>query len=239
MKRYIVYIKSIFLLTLVVFLYGFASFRNESRIVKDPVIEFSNGINLFLSHEMVDKLLKQNRKSLGNEPKSLINLHRLEMGVLSNPLVEEAKVFLTVDGVLNAVVKQRTPVLRVYADHETYYVDDKGLKMPMSDNYSARVMLASGAISERDIASIFELVTAISDNDFLKKMIVGIEKKSTDAYVLHTRKYRQQIHFGAIQDVRRKIKKLEAFYNEAIQSNEVATYKVINLKYNNQVVCTK
>jgi cell division protein FtsQ len=239
MKRHIVYIKSIFLLTLVVFLYGFASLRNDSRIVKGPVIEFSNGINLFLSHEMVDKLLKQNLKSLGKEPKSLINLHTLEMGVLSNPLVEEAKVFLTVDGVLNAVVKQRTPVLRVHAEDEVYYVDDKGFKMPMSDNYSARVMLASGAISERDIASIFELVTAISGNDFLKKMIVGIEKKSTDTYLLHTRKYRQQIHFGAIQGVRQKIKKLEAFYNEVIQSNEVATYKVINLKYNNQVVCTK
>ncbi len=239
MKRYIVYIKSIFLIAFVGFLYGFTSLRNDNRIVKGSVVEFSNGINLFLSHEMVDKLLKQKRESLGNEVKSLINLHILEKNILSHPLVEEAKVFLTVDGVLKTVVKQRTPVLRVQAENEVYYIDDKGFKMPLSGNYSARVMLASGPISAGDIASVFRLVNAISGNDFLKKMIVGIEKKSTDTYVLHTRKYRQQIHFGAIREVRKKIKKLEAFYNEAIQSNKVATYKVINLKYNNQVVCTK
>ncbi|MGB2128439.1 MAG: cell division protein FtsQ/DivIB, partial [Flavicella sp.] len=191
MKRYIVYIKSVFLLALVVFLYGFASLRNDKRIVKGPLIEFSNGNNLFLSHEMVDKLLKQNRESLGNDSKSLINLHELEQGVLTNPLVEEAKVFITVDGVLKAMVKQRTPVLRVQSENHTYYIDDKGLKMPMSENYSARVMLTSGPILDEDIEPIYTLVKAILSNDFLKKMIVGIEKKSKSDYVLHTRKYRQ------------------------------------------------
>ena len=106
MKKYIVYIKCLLLIALVGFLYGFSSQRNATRIVKESVIEFANGENLFLSHEMVNKLLIQNHGALNNKAKSLINLHELENVVFSNSLVEEAKIFLTIDGVVKTVVTQ-------------------------------------------------------------------------------------------------------------------------------------
>ncbi len=239
MKKYIVYIKCLLLIALVGFLYGFSSQRNATRIVKESVIEFANGENLFLSHEMVNKLLIQNHGALKNKAKSLINLHELENVVFSNSLVEEAKIFLTIDGVVKTVVTQRTPVARVNTGVEVYYIDKQGLKMPLSENYSARVLLVSGSVQKADVASIYALVSFVQKNEFLKKMIVGIEKKAENDYVLQTRVYNQKIQLGAIRDLDIKFKKLEAFYNEVIQNNEVEKYKTINLKYNNQVVCTK
>lgn len=239
MKKYIVYIKSVFLIAVVVFLYGFGYQRNGVRPIKESVVEFTNGENLFLSHEMVNKLLIQNHGGLKNKSKSLINLHELENVVFSNELVEKAKIFLTIDGVVKTVVTQRTPIARVNTEAAVYYIDKQGLKMPLSSNYSARVLLVSGAIHDADIAPLYALINRIQKNEFLKKMIVGIEKKSEKEYVLRTRVYNQKIVLGEIRDLEKKLKKLEAFYNEVIQNDKVDAYKTINLKYNNQVVCTK
>ena len=239
MKKYITYIKSAVLLVLIVFLYGFTSQRNANRVVSEPEVEFTNGENLFLSHEMVNKLLIQNNGGVKNKAKSLINLHSLENGVFANSLVEDAKVYMTIDGSVKTVITQRTPVARINTGAEVYYIDKQGFKMPLSSNYSARVLLISGGINSEDLSSVFSLVKKIQSNEFLSKLIVGINKSAVGEYVLQTRMYDQRVQIGEIQDLNTKFKKLEAFYNRAIQDKEIGKYKTINLKYNNQVVCTK
>ena len=157
----------------------------------------------------------------------------------SNPLVESAVIYMTIDGSLKAVVTQRTPVARVQTGGQVYYLDREGLKMPLSPNYSVSVLLVSGAVTDRDLPAVFQLVVKIRKDSFLKKNIVGIEKKSDGTFVLKTRMYEQQIQLGDIVNLDQKFKKLEAFYNKAILDKEIEIYKTIDLKYNNQVVCTK
>lgn len=239
MKNYIVYIKSIFLIGLLAFLYGFGSYKNKQRAVHDLQIEFSKGGNLFLTTKTVNKLLIQNLGEVKNQPKSLINLHDFENVVSENSLVEHAKVFMTIGGVVKTIIKQRTPVARVNTGSQVYYIDKQGLKMPLSNNYSARVMLISGEIVNADLSSVFELVNKIRGNEFLNNLIVGVRKTADKEYVLLTRLYNHEIKLGKISELKTKFKKLEAFYNKAILDNEVDIYKTINLKYNNQVVCTK
>ena len=111
--------------------------------------------------------------------------------------------------------------------------------MPLSSNYSAPVLLVSGAIMDEDLPAVFQLVVKIRKDSFLKKNIVGIQKNADGTFVLKTRMYEQQIQFGDIVNLDQKFKKLEAFYNKAILDKEIETYKTIDLKYNNQVVCTK
>lgn len=239
MRSYIVYIKSIFLVTLLVFLYGFGSYKNGERSVKNVEIEFSNGANLFLTHQMVNKLLIQSFGEVKNQPKSLINLHDFENVVSENSLVEHAKVFMTIGGSVKTIITQRTPVARINTGSEVYYIDKQGLKMPLSNNYSARVILVSGTILAPDLPSVFELVNKIKRNEFLNNLIVGIQKSADKEYVLLTRLYNHKIELGKISELNTKFKKLEAFYNKAILDEQVEAYRTINLKYNNQVVCTK
>jgi fructosamine-3-kinase len=54
---------------------------------------------------------------------------------------------VSVDGVLKAVVEQKTPVARVFANEGSFYIDYEGNKMPLSANYTARVPLVSGEIN--------------------------------------------------------------------------------------------
>jgi cell division protein FtsQ len=239
MKNNIVYIKSVFLIALLAFLYGFGSYKNKARSVKNVEIEFINGDNLFMTHQMVNKLLIQSFGDVKNQAKSLINLHDFENVVSENSLVEHAKVFMTIGGSVKTIITQRTPVARVNTGLEVYYIDKQGLKMPLSSNYSARVILVSGKIVTPDLPSVFQLVNKIRGNEFLNNLIVGIEKSADKEYVLLTRLYNQKIQLGKISELNTKFKKLEAFYNKAIADKEVKNYRTINLKYNNQVVCTK
>ena len=233
------YIKGFLLLGLVVFLYGFSASRNELQKVEGIEIEFEQGSNLFMTHEMVNKLLIQNNSELQNQAKSMVDLHNLEANVLSHPMVEAAAIYVTVDGMLKTKVKQRTPIARVIKNNGSYYIDKQAKIMPLSEHHSARVMLVTGNVTENDTPEVFKLTTAILNDDFLKKQIIGIHINGSNEYILSTRVGEQNIELGDLNNLKQKFKNLNSFYKKTMAENSLEQYATINLKFNNQVVCTK
>ncbi|UMB53598.1 cell division protein FtsQ [Lutibacter sp. A64] len=233
------YIKGFLLLSLVVFLYGFSHHKHATKKVHDIVVEFEQGDNLFMNYEMVDKLLIQKGKPVLNEAKTVIDLQKLETNVAAHPMVEKAAVFLTVDGVLKTKIKQRTPIARVISSTTSYYIDKQAKIMPLSENHSARVLLVSGDIIDKDIDEIYLLVTTILNDEFLKKQIIGVQKIEQHQYVLKSRIGEQDIEIGTIENLDSKFKNLKSFFNKTMADRTIDKYTSINLKYNNQVVCTK
>ena len=154
MKKYLKHIKTLVFIGLLVFLFGFASYRNEVKKINKIDVKFVNGDNLFITYETVNKLLIQNYGQLKSQRKENIILSSLESTLQSDEMIEEADVFLTVDGKLSVSLKQRTPIARVNDEGIAYYVDSKGLKMPLSSNYSARVPIISGVKGADNIKSV-------------------------------------------------------------------------------------
>ncbi|MDY0780733.1 cell division protein FtsQ [Tenacibaculum sp. IB213877] len=239
MKKVTTYLFLPPLIGLLLFVYGFSLDRNQHKKVKNIEVEFDAGTNSFLTHESVNKLLIQNETTVKNQPKSVIDLYSLENSVLSNPYVEKATVFLTPDGLLKTQIKQREPIARIVDVKEDFYVDKQGGKMPLSINFSARVPLVSGVKSSEEIRELTQLAKVISEDDFLHKEVVGIHKTTFNEYVFNVRSGDFVIDFGKFDHVDVKIKKLKAFYNKALSDNTIKEYKKINVKYHNQVVCTK
>jgi len=222
-----------------VFLYGFSHQKNAVKKVREIAIEFEEGNNLFMNYEMVNKLLIQNGTTVKNQAKSVIDLHLLEEKVLSHPMVEDAAIFLTVDGLLKTTIKQRTPIARVLSNKSSYYIDKQAKIMPLSVNHSARVLLVFGAIKEADINEIHFLVTTILKDEFLKKQLISIQKMPKNEFVLNTRVGGQKIYLGKIGDLNQKFMNLKSFFSKTMADETIENYSTINLKYNNQVVCTK
>jgi cell division protein FtsQ len=232
------YIIGILLVSLVVFLYGFSNLKNRTQKVADISIEFEQGDNLFMDYQMVNKLLIQNGGTVKNLTKSVIDLHNLEAKIRSHPMVESASVFLTVDGFLKAKIRQRTPIARVVVNNESYYIDRQAKSMPLSENFSARVLLISGYVKEQNNVEIQQLVTAILEDEFLKEQIIGVEIKPKNEYVLDTRVGDQKIILGKIDNLDQKFKNLGSFYIKTMADSTIYKYDSINLKYNKQVVAT-
>jgi len=239
MKKYVNLIKGLLLITLVVFLFGFSSNRNKEKKIENIDIKFENGDNLFITYEMVNKLLIQNYNGLINQPKENIFLKGLEKSLLSNMMIENAEVFLSVNGELGAIIKQKTPIARVNQSGQVYYIDSKGDKMPLSSNYSARVPIIEGVFDGKISKEMYILTKLIYDDGFLKKQIVGVTQTPKKEFLLKTRVGNQTIELGNLQHIDKKIKKLKVFYHKALNDKTLDSYKKINLMYDNQVVCTK
>ena len=232
-------IKALFLLVLVGFLFSFSHRKNDNKKVRDILVEFDMGENLFMNYEMVNKLLIQNTKTVKNERLSTLDLHLLEANVLSHPMVESAAIYLTVDGLLKSKVKQREPIARVISKNNSYYIDRQAKKMPLSLSHSARVVLVSGNINDEDNEQIHRLVKKIMSNDFLKKQIISIQKRANDEFILDIRVGDQKIELGKIENLNKKFMNLKSFFKKATIDKTLKNYSLINLKYDNQVVCTK
>lgn len=239
MEKAATYLSFVLLITSLVFLYSFSSAKNYTKKIKKVEVEFEEGANGFLTQEMVNKLLIQNNAALKNQAKSVIDLQELEHAVLLNPYIESATVFFTIDGVLKAIVKQRTPIARVNAVDSFYYIDKHGFKVPLSEDYSARVMLITGVVNEENSQEFTRFVNVILADDFLKKEIIGIHKTQKNEFILSARSGQYKIEFGSLEKTKAKFKKLKAFYNRAFVDKTIEQYKTINLKYHNQVVCAK
>ena len=226
----------------IVFLYGFAAHRSSLREESGVNVVFENGENLFVSYETVNKLLIQKLNSSGLQRKENINLRQLETYLGDHEMVENAEIYLTLSGELGAIIKQRTPVLRVACDKEAYYYDTQGKRMPLSDNYSARVPITADTISEEGDDDLIVLSKIINEDEFLKKQIIAIdrlEKGEHGEYELKTRVGEQKILLGDLQRIEKKIAKLKVFYNKTMLDSTYKNYKTINLKFNDQIVCEK
>lgn len=241
MKKYISYITTILLIIGVVFLYGFASERNSKKKMQQIDVVFENGENLFITYDMVNKLLIQSLGNQENQSLESLLLNNLEKAVESNPMIQNAEVFYTLQGNLGAIITQKTPVLRVVNESESFYLDVFGKKMPLSGNYSSRVPI----IADLDLKDVGEdltmLANKIKNDPFLEKQIIGIKQKKGEIkqFELYTRVGGQTIVFGSMQNFEQKKSKLKAFYQDAITNNTLEKYDTINLSFNNQIVCSK
>ncbi len=229
----------VLLVSFILFLYAFTSDRNARKKVKKIAVEFAEGDNNFLTHNVVDKMLIQNEKFIKNQPKSVVDLHAVETNVSANPYVEKATVFLSIDGVLKTLIKQRKPMARVVDKGTSFYVDKYGVSIPLSENFSARVPLVSGLNDADDISELALLMDVILGDDFFKKEIIAIERNAQNEYVFSVRTGSYKILFGSYKNAQQKLRKLKAFYNKTLLDGSIKKYKLVNVKYHNQVVCTK
>ncbi len=234
--------------------------RNKTCTSVDISIDY-NKSEMFFSKEDIQDYIYKNDTVVGKKL-SDINVGMVENLILSNQYVYNADVFKTMNGILKISVVQRKPIIRIYnTKNQQYYIDDKGVKMPISDRYPVRILIANGYIDsvytpfvpsnhmqrEDTIAlqkdslmyGLFRIAGIINNDDFLKAMIEEVYVTRDHEFELIPKIGNQVIILGDASDLKVKFEKLFTIYKEGISQNAWEKYKIINLKFKNQVVCTK
>lgn len=237
MKSKMGYIKALFLLVLVAFLYGFAGERHKSRKISEISIQFAPGENLYVTEEAVNKLLIQNKLEPASIVKETLDLNRVESLLTDHDMIEKAEVYLSLDGKLKADISQRKPIGRL-AGSSASYIDRHGKLMPLSPYYSARVPFLYN-FDQENLDAVFPLVAYITTDEFLTRHITGISRFPGDRYELEMRKLDFSVFFGKAENIELKFNNFKAFYKKAFKEDKLNTYKNVNLQFGNQVVCTK
>lgn len=209
------------------------------------------GADNFIEREEVDVILRESEGVLLGRTLDGINTHRIEKRLKANPYIEYAKVFADMDGVLCIEVKQRQPVLRVInASNQDFYIDNNGNKMPVSSNFTANVLVATGNIQEVFGGRVDTLRTQLA-KDLYKTALYIKQDTLWDAQIeqvyvddkndiqLIPRVGNQHIILGSADSLEVKMKNLLVFYKKAMPQVGWDTYKTISVKYTNQIVCEK
>ena len=205
----------------------------------------------FVERDEVDRILMENGGAMLGKDLNDINIHKLENALKANPFIEFAKVYADMTGVIHVQIRQRQPVLRVVnMANLHFYIDGNGNKIPLSDNYTAKVLVATGLIEEDFSGRVDTLKTKMARDLFRTALYIKsdtlwdnqIEQLFVDLkgdIEMVPRVGGHKIILGSADSLQIKFRNLLVFYKKAIPKVGWDTYKSINLKYANQIVCEK
>lgn len=232
------YIKFSLLIIFMVVICSFSTSKNNERMVSKPNIEFIGTNNLFITTETVSNLLIQKQKESKNLTKEVLDLNDLEQSLTKNPMISSAEVYVNTQGNLFAEIKQKQPIARVMGESQ-FYVDSEGGFMPLSKNYSERVPFVTGNIEKNDLSAVFTIAKFIKMDSFLTKQVVEIHQNEFKEISLKLREVNFEVRLCELKELNKKINNLKAFYVKASIDNALGDYRIVNLQFDNQVVCTK
>ena len=235
-KKLIVIFQFLVICTLFVSLLSFTlkSENLESQALN--LIKIESLQNRFVSVDNVVNILS--KEGLVYENQEVFDIKSIESVIMSQPQIKEAEVFLNLNGLVNVIVEEKKPILRVFESSDSYYLDEDCQIMPLSDLYTSRNLIASGDLNSFNTEDICKLSKYIESDKFLKSLISQIYFEKNNI-ILVTRIQNHEINIGDLDFIELKFDNLLCFYNNVIDFKGWNYYKSINLKYTDQIICSK
>ena len=242
MKKIIFIIIATLLVAYIAFtLFYFGRQKRADTICKEVEIIISDSLKKhFLSEsDIVAYLKNQNVYPLNKETRQ-INTDSIEKVLLKNEIIEKAEVIQKISGNIKIVVSQKMPVLRVFTSNGNYFVDSSGKAMPVPSGQAIYVPVASGNIEKSfAVSQLYKFALFLQNDTFWNGQIEQIYVRSENEVEIVPRVGDQTIILGSLENFEKKLEKLRLFYEQVIPKMGWEKYSVINLKYKNQIVCTK
>lgn len=215
----------------------------------------------FLTQDDIINILYSRVNNLG-KPLSRINLEETENILTEYLAVKSAECYVTEDGKLHINIKHREPVVRIINAHDkSYYLDKEGFIIPLSKHFSPNVIIANGNIyepfdigktrnifhqqkefitkSRRIVFDLLKLVNYLNQSEFWTSQIEQVYVNDKYEFELIPRIGPHIILFGSISDYKEKLENLKTLYIESFNKSGWNDYVFINLKFKNQIICTK
>jgi len=238
MKKVLQILKWGMLLSLMVVVLAFTNQKQNNQIVYLNQINIEVSEDKFMTEQIALKYIEQHDFNFDSIILLNFYLNELEIAFLQHPAIKNAEVFSNQEGMININLQQRKAVVRIKTDNTDYYLDEKGMKMPLSSEYTPRVLVVTGEVNESNHSSIFSFIEIINSDKFWKSQITQLHFNNNEVVII-PRVGSQKIHFGTLTDVNKKLGNLYQFYKQAMPVKGWQTYSDISLAYNSQIVCTK
>jgi cell division protein FtsQ len=244
-------------------LLGFTTTEHNSDVCKKYIIRIDYGkADVLLTEGDIYTVVKTTGNLLKGQHLGSIDFERIEREIKRQSYVADAEAYMTLDGVVEIDVIQRQPILRIFNEKgESFYLDGLGNLMPLNPAFSARVLVASGSIQEpfskkvcyltdsvrkKDsieyhsvMNNLYKLSAYITKDKFLKAQIEQIFVDPNGEFELIPRVGTHTILMGGADNLEDKFERLFVFYRMGLSKTGWSRYNIINIKFKNQVVCSK
>lgn len=224
--------------------------RNEIKTCRRVAVLVDDGKpeHEFVTAADVRSLLTDGGSPVGKRLNRL-DLKALEARVRSNGLVRECQAAVDLAGTLNVRVWQHRPIARLVertggsADADGYLNADGDL-LPLSEHYTARVLLVSGPYFERlpnlkakrhdELRALLRFIAA---DRFWNAQIAQVTVERNGDVMLLPEVGSHEIAFGGPTEPEAKFRKLAVFYKQILPAKGWDAYRRVSVQYKNQVVC--
>lgn len=230
------------------FLIAFSERKQGGAVCKDIVVELDNlSENHFLDEADVLHLVEGSGEPVKGVGINRIKLKEIEKKLKYDKHILDAELFGDLKGNLIVNVELRRPIARIVQnDAPDAYIAEDGVIMPVSEKYTARVVLISGAVKQllesedlnrtEEGKQLMAMIEFINADPFWKAQVAQLDIQKNGKVVIYPQVTGQLVEFGKPENLKVKFKKLMVFYKEILPTRGWTRYERVNLEYEGQVV---
>ncbi len=231
------------------FLIAFGERKQGGSVCSNIIVEIDNlHENHFLDEADVMKLVENSGQAVKGTGIDRIKLKEIESKLKIDKHIQDAQLFGDLKGNLIVNVELRRPMARiVQQDAPDAYIADDGVIMPVSEKYTSRVMLLSGAMMKKLLESedlnktdegkqILEMIRYVSEERFWKAQVAQMDIDADGRITIFPQVTGQKVEFGKAIDIENKFRKLMIFYKKILPQRGWTKYERVNLEYEGQVI---
>lgn len=242
-------IKIVVAILVVAGIIAFTERRQGRASIKDITIKMVNiNENHFLDENDIIDFMQLDRENLKGATLDKVNLKEVEQKIKREPFIKDAQLYSDLKGNLVVRTELRRPVARIVRnDGPDGYIAEDGTIMPVSEKFTARVVLISGPyvrslLSHKNLndyedgKNLLGLIESIRDDEFWNAQIAQMEIDSKMRITILPQVGDERIEFGKPENSEEKFKKLMIFYKEILPRMGWNKYSRVNLEYEGQIV---
>jgi len=242
-------IKGLVLAAAVLVSIGFVEKRQAQRTCQEVNVALLNSHNnYFISQDDVVSLVTDGGGSPATgQPLGKLPLKEIEQRLMAHEYIKQAQVYKDLGGRLHVQVQQKKPIARLLRPNKpNAYVSQEGHILPVSERYTARVLLVSGpyadTLAQQPLnqhpmgQQVLHLLHYITNNEFWRAQVAQLHIDAQGHITLYPQITKQVVEFGPPVQVETKLAKLRLFYEEILPRQGWNHYTKVNVQYNNQIV---
>lgn len=225
---------------------GFAEKKHKAKVYEQVVVKIMNqNGNLFVQEEDILELI--NYDSTVGDPITATGMTDMENRLLNHDFITDAEVYRDLKGELMVEVSQFVPIARIVRQKDPdAYISNTGEILPVSDKFTARVLLITGPYTELMVEAIdsqtidtgvYALVNYIYQNDFWRAQIAQLDIDARGSVTMYPQVGKQQIEFGTPEELESKFSRLDTFYQKILPKKGWNSYQRVSVKYTDQIIC--
>jgi cell division protein FtsQ len=233
---------------IVTILIGFSNNTFSSNRCKEIIIKIKNADEqYFVNKQDIEALITKNGSDqLVGRIFEKIDLREIERRVLRNKQIKTCQAFRGIEGNLSLDIEQHIPVARILMEdgREDAYVDANGGVFPLSERYSARILLLSGEyfrnlpnLKSKRQEKILHFLNLINEDAFLKAQFTQLDVAKNGDVSIVPLIGNHIIEFGEATNIENRLNRLKIFYNQILPVQGWDSFTNVSVKYDGQIVC--
>jgi len=194
----------------------------------------------FITRQEAEHILRQSAAYPVGKSMDKVDILAIEQVFKKNIYIDSVSCYKSPGGIVNILIEQRLPLLRVIADTgEQYYIDGKGQMMNLQ-GYVADLIVVTGHVSPMYAKkNLVKLGTFLRDDDFWNNQIEQINVLADGTLQLVPRVGSHIIQFGGPDNISSKFRNLYTFYEKVMPEVGWNKYSIISVEHPTQIVGKK